>query len=191
MTNDHHDHHNAPRTEASPMHRRITVAALAAAALAVPAAADAHVTLQPNTATAGGFTVVAVRVPNERDNASTTRVRLVVPDGFYAASYEAQPGWRVRVTKTRLATPVTTPDGPISERVSAITWIGTGKGMGRIRPGQFRDFRISVKMPDTPATLTFPAYQRYSSGEMVPWTGAPGSEHPAPRLTLAAPVTSG
>ena len=68
------------------MQRKTAVAAVAASALAAPAAADAHVTLQPNTAAAGAFTVENVRVPNERDKASTVKVDLQLPHGFVFAS---------------------------------------------------------------------------------------------------------
>ena len=69
------------------MQRKTAVAAVAASALAAPAAADAHVPLQPNTAAAGAFTVENVRVPNERDKASTVKVDLQLPHGFVFASY--------------------------------------------------------------------------------------------------------
>jgi len=51
------------------MQRRIAALAVAAGALAVPAAAQAHVTVQPTSAPAGAETVLTVRVPNERDDA--------------------------------------------------------------------------------------------------------------------------
>ena len=95
--------------------------AVAIAVLALPVAAQAHVTLQPSEAPAGGFTVLNVRVPNERDNASTTKIDLKLPPGFIEASYEARPGWTVKVTKTKLAKPVKTDDGVVSEQVSEIT----------------------------------------------------------------------
>lgn len=98
-------------------HRLIAVAALAAGTLAIPAAAQAHVTLQPKAQTAGAYTVVNVRVPNERDDASTTKLRVEFPDGIYSVSYAAQAGWRITVKKSPIATPVQTQDGPITERV--------------------------------------------------------------------------
>jgi uncharacterized protein len=49
----------------------IAGAALALTALVAPAAAQAHVTVQPNHAAAGAFTRLDVRVPTERDDAST------------------------------------------------------------------------------------------------------------------------
>lgn len=174
------------------MKRLILSGALAAGSLgAFAAAAGAHVTLQPKAQTAGAYTVVNVRVPNERDTASTTKVRVAFPDGIYSVSYAAQAGWKVAIKKSALATPVSTEDGPITERVSSVTFTGSGRGLGRIAPGQFKEFPLSLQMPDQPgATLSFPAYQTYSNGEVVKWTGATGSDAPAPTVTLAAPVTA-
>ena len=101
--------------------RKFLPAAIAAAALAAPAAAQAHVTLQPNEAPAGGFTRLDVRVPNERDNATTTKVALQLPDGFAFASYEPVPGWKVKVQKAKLPEPVKTDDGEVTEGVKLIT----------------------------------------------------------------------
>ena len=168
-------------------------ATVAAGALALPAIADAHVTLQPRTPqTPGAYTVLTMRVPNERDDASTTKVRLQVPDGIYAVSYRPVPGWRIAVRTTPLATPLETEDGPITHRVSSIIFRGSGKGLGRIAPGQFQEFALSLRLPERPgATLTFPAIQTYSSGEVVRWTGPSGSDRPAPTVTLAdAPTTT-
>ena len=49
-----------------------------ALALALPGVAQAHVTVK-GEAEGGGFSVVAFRVPNERDNASTTQLRVILP----------------------------------------------------------------------------------------------------------------
>ena len=169
------------------MKLRFLAAGLAAGVLAVPAAAQAHVTLQPKAQTAGAYTVINVRVPNESDAASTTKVRLEFPEGFTSVSYAAQVGWKATVKKVALATPIQTEDGPITERVSSITFTGTGRGLGRIAPGQFKEFPLSLKMPDLPgATLAFPAYQTYSDGEVVKWTGPTTADKPAPTLTLGA-----
>ena len=86
--------------------KTIAVAAVAAAALAVPAAASAHVTLNPREATAGSFGKLDVRVPNERDNKGTIKVDVRLPDGLYFLSYQKVPGWKVRVYKEKLDQPV-------------------------------------------------------------------------------------
>jgi uncharacterized protein len=165
---------------------RKLAAATAVAALAVPAAAQAHVTLQPNQAPAGAFTVLDVRVPTERDNASTAKVDVQFPAGFASASYQAVPGWKVRVIKKKLATPIQTDDGPITEGVSRMVWTRTNRG-GGIKPGQFQDFPISVQIPGKAGDkLTFKALQTYSNGEVVRWIGAAGSDEPAPVVTVTS-----
>ena len=46
------------------------------------------------------------------------------------------PGWTVAVEKTKLAKPVTTDDGQVTEAVTKITWTATDGGLeaGRVRP---------------------------------------------------------
>lgn len=168
------------------MHRRTTAALVAASALTVPTAAQAHVTLQPSTAAAGAFTVENVRVPNERDNASTVKVDLQLPPGFVFVSYEPKPGWTVKITKEKLDTPIKGGHGDITEQVRRVTFTGHGSA-GRIGPGQFMDFPLSVQIPGKPGDkLTFKALQTYSNGEVVRWIGAPDSETPAPVVEVAA-----
>ena len=59
--------------------RATVVLAVAGVVLAVAAPADAHVTVNPNTATPGGYTKVTFRVPNETDNADTTKLEVAFP----------------------------------------------------------------------------------------------------------------
>ncbi len=156
----------------------------AAAMLVAPAAAQAHVTLQPNTAAAGGYTRLDVRVPNERDDASTTKVEVQFPDGFQSASYEPVPGWTVKVTTGKLATPIQTDDGEVTEGVKQITWTADGEE-DAIPPGGFVDFGLSLRIPDKAGeTLEFKALQTYGGGEVVRWIGAEGSDNPAPIVTV-------
>ena len=166
------------------MRKTVLAATLAVAALA-PASAQAHVTLQPNTATAGGYTRLDVRVPTERDDASTNKVEVQFPDGFAGVSYEPVPGWSVKVATKKLTTPVQTDDGPITEGVDTVTWTADAK-QDAIPPGAFQDFGLSLKIPDQPAKLTFKALQTYSDGQVVRWIGAEGSDHPAPIVTSTA-----
>jgi uncharacterized protein len=159
---------------------RIATALAAAGLLALPAAAGAHVTVQPDTATAGGFTRLDVRVPTERDVA-TTKVQLQLPDGFAEASWEPVPGWNVKVTKAKLAQPVKTDDGEVTEEVKQITWSG-----GSIPPEAFQDFGLSVQIPDKAGKLTFKALQTYADGQVVRWIGPEGSDSPAPTVTVSS-----
>lgn len=172
------------------MNRRTQTIVVAGAALAVlgqaAGAAQAHVTVQPAQAPAGGFARLDVRVPSEDPVKPTTKVVVQMPPGFADASYEPVPGWRTTVAKHKLATPIKEDDGDtLTEELAQITFTANGRGL---QPGEFQDFGLSLGLPDKPAgtKLTFKALQTYRGGEVVRWIGAPGSEHPAPQVTLTA-----
>ena len=173
------------------MTKKTTVAALTvAAALALPAAAGAHVTIQPGSVAAGSFTKLDVRVPNERDNRGTVKVVLKLPDGFYFLSYQKVPGWRVRVYRKKLDAPRDLGGFSVDERYTRVVWTARKPRRDRIAPGQFQDFPLSVRTPDgAPGTvISFRAIQTYQGGEVVRWAGAPDADQPAPRVTLSAPA---
>lgn len=166
--------------------KKTLLIACATAALAAPTAAQAHVTLQPDEVPAGGFTRLDVRVPNERDDASTTKVQVKFPPGFIFASYEPVPGWTAEVAKRKLAKPVESHGEQIDEEIDTITWTGDGP-QGEIGPGQFQDFGLSLGMPDEPGkALVFKSLQTYSGGEVVRWIGPEDGDEPAPIVTLTA-----
>ena len=166
-----------------------TAAAALVAALALPAAASAHVTLQPNTAPANGFTRLDVRVPTERDDAATVKVDVQLPPGFAFVSYEPRPGWKVAVEREKAEQPIEVEGGfEVDEEVRQITWSG-----GRIGPGEFVDFGLSLRMPDGEAgeKLTFKALQTYDDGEVVRWIGPEDADEPAPVVTLTGASSGG
>ncbi len=165
--------------------------AVLAAPLVLATAASAHVTLQPGEVPAGGFTRLDVRVPTERDNASTTKLAVQFPAGFTTVSTEPVPGWTAKVTRVKLAKPQVNDEGEkITDRVGTVTWTATGgRGIG---PGQFQDFGLSLAVPDKAGSaLTFKAVQTYSSGEVVRWIGPPDSDEPAPQVKLTAAEEEG
>jgi uncharacterized protein YcnI len=171
--------------------RRITIAAatLAAAVLLAPAAAEAHVTLNPRTATANSFGRLDVRVPNERDETSTRSIVVRFPQGIYSVSYKRVWGWRATITMRRLATPVQSEDGPITEEVSKVTWRATSRS-NFIAPHSFEEFGLSFRIPNTPGRpMVFPSTQVYSDGEIVRWNGPASADTPAPVVNVVAPAS--
>ncbi len=167
--------------------RTLVPAALLALALLVPATAGAHVTLQPNEAPEGAYTVLDARVPNETENANTTEVAVQFPEGFGDVSYQAVPGWQVKVVHDKLKKPIQTDDGPVTEGVSEVVFSG-----GKLPPGEFQDFPLSVQIPGKAGDeLTFKAIQTYDNGEVVRWIGAPETEHPAPQVLVTPPKEEG
>ena len=174
------------------MNKSVLAAFTAAAVLGAPAVAQAHVTLNPREVTAGSFTVMNVRVPNERDDAGTTKVDVRFPDGFSTVLYKKVPGWKVKVVKEKLDQPVEREGLKITEQVARIVWTGNPRKGGIVKPGQFEEFPISTQVPQGEAGsfLTFKAYQTYRDSERVRWSGAAEAEHPAPRVKLLAPATA-
>ena len=171
--------------------RKRLILAVAAGALLAAGPAQAHVTLQPREAPADSFARLNVRVPNERDRASTEKVRLQFPPGFLAISYEPVDGWEIDVKTRKLDQPAELFGERVTEEVDEVSL--TAQDGEAIRPGQFRDFGLSLRIPDTPnRTLTFKALQTYSNGEVVRWIGPPDSDEPAPQVRLiAAPEQAG
>ena len=111
---------------------------------------------------------------------------MQLPEPSPFVSYEPRPGWKVTMKRAKLDKPVEVEGFEVSEGVSQITWTGDGR-QGIVRPGQFVDFGLSLRMPDgAPGDkLTFKALQTYQGGEIVRWIGPEGSDTPAPIVTLA------
>src|ERR1700748_1492651 len=121
------------------MRKKTMAAVFATAALGVPAGAQAHVSVHPNFVPAGANVTLSVRVPNEEEKAVTTKVDVAVPPGFLDASPQVLPGWTAEVKHTKLAKPVQTDDGTLTEQVSEIVWTADSAKTG-IPPEQFMTF---------------------------------------------------
>ncbi|WP_051107943.1 YcnI family protein [Actinomadura atramentaria] len=174
----------------SSLRRAAVVAGIAGAAvLGLGAAASAHVTANPGTAPKGGYAKITFRVPNERDDAATTKVVVHLPQDHPIPSVSVRPvpGWTAKVEEAKLPKPVTVNGTELTKAPATVTWTG-----GKIEPGQFQEFDVSLgPIPGDTDRLLFPADQTYSGGEVVKWDqtpaeGAAEPEHPAPSVTLTA-----
>ncbi|MEV0807645.1 YcnI family protein [Micromonospora sp. NPDC050200] len=168
-----------------------TAAGVLAAATMGIGVASAHVSVNPREATQGGYAKLAFRVPNERDNASTTKLEVTLPADAPVASVSVRPmaGWTVQVDKATLAKPIEMHGSQVTEAPSKITWTAQGDA-NAIKPGQFQEFEISAGPLPEVDTMIFKALQTYSNGEIVRWIEEPSTdgsepEHPAPVLKLA------
>ncbi len=170
--------------------RAATVSALAAGAvLLVAGPASAHVSVDPEEAAKGGYSVVNFKVPNEQDKASTVKLEVTFPTDHPLASVMPQPvpGWDVKVEKKKLDKPIEMHGEKITEAVSKVTWTG-----GKVEPGRFQQFPVSMgQLPEDADQLVFKALQTYDDKEVVRWIEEPKEsaaepEHPAPVLKLTA-----
>jgi uncharacterized protein YcnI len=154
------------------------------AALVAPAAAVAHVTIQPGEWEAGAFARMVVRVPNERDDAETTTVTVQFPENVPSARFQTHPSCEREVQREPLAEPIE----ELTERIVSVTWTCNPA----IPADGFDEFGVSFRVPEDAAEgdeILFPATQTYSSGEVVEWIDPdPEAESPAPRITITAPA---
>ncbi len=169
------------------MKTRFSLAA-ALGVLLLPAVAQAHISLHPNTIPAGAFATIDVRVPGEEEGAYIKKVDVQFPPGFIGADYENVAGWSAKVVESKLAKPIQTDDGPIDSEVSQIIWTWTGP-LGKVDNGQFIDFPLSLAIPEDAAgkALEFRTVQTYSNGQVVHWIEPSlEAEHPSPRINITA-----
>src|SRR3954452_4976129 len=113
------------------------------ATIAFPGIAQAHVTVQPGTADGGSFSAAAFRVPNERDDANTTKIQVSLRTAQPIGSVQTRPiqGWKITTHKRHLAQPIDFFGIKLDSVVAKITWIDTDGGL---RPGQYNDCNVSL-----------------------------------------------
>ncbi len=160
-----------------------------ATTLALPGIASAHVSIEPGTVEGGEGAVIAVRVPNERDDASTTSLKLVLPVETPIGSVRTteMPGWKATTATRKLTQPIDVFGRKVDTVVSQVTWTSTD-GVG-IRPGQYKDFNLSLGPLPESGELVFSAVQTYAGGQTVSWNEVSADkttepEHPAPVLEI-------
>jgi uncharacterized protein YcnI len=144
---------------------------LIAALALTPNAASAHVRVFPASdstqAPACGFTEFDVRVPVEKPIA-TNRLDVMIPAGVIVYAVRPKPGWQFNLQTTRGV-------------VSTISWTG-----GQLMPHEFDDFSFLAATPKKPGTVSWDAWQYYTDGSIVKWTGVPGSDTPHSITTITA-----
>ena len=138
----------------------------------VPSVGRAHVTVWPRAAAHGAYERYVVRVPNEKDVA-TTRVEIRFPAEVRISSFLEVPGWKLEV--------VTDSAGKITGAV----WTGN------LPPKRFIEFPFVAVNPKEGASVTWPAFQTYAGNQVVEWTGPEGSKTPASVTTLAPRPATG
>jgi len=151
--------------------------------LAAPLSASAHVSVDPGQAAAGSYAVITVKVPNESETASTSRVELTLPTDtpFTSVRYVPVAGWSAELVRTTLPEPVEVGEATVTEAVTSVIW--TADAGSEIADGELQLFPISVgPVPDT-GSISLPADQTYTDGSVVSWSEeGEDAEHPAPVL---------
>lgn len=132
----------------------------------------AHAVVQPSEAPPGAYQRYVLRVPTEREVA-TTRVEIRFPTNVTVLSFADVPGWDLEV--------MTDSTG----RIVGAAWTGS------LPPQRFVEFPFVAVNPREDVTIAWPVTQTYAGGEVVEWAGPEDSETPASVTVIAADSSVG
>jgi uncharacterized protein YcnI len=173
--------------------KTVTVAAAAAGLMVLGVgSASAHVHVDPASTSAGGFSQLTFRVPNESETAKTTKVTVTLPTAtpFTSVSVKPMDGWTAKITEAALPAPVTVEGAKITKAAATVTW--TADAAHQLGQHEYQTFSISVgHLPEAGTTVALPAAQTYSDGTVVNWNqpetaGGGEPEHPVPSFVTTA-----
>ena len=157
--------------------RRLPVLGLTAlVGLIVVSAAPAHARLSPAVSLSKELQLYSLAVPTEKENLTTTKIVLTVPNGFGIDSFVPAPGWHRSVQQTGSGE---------SAVITKVTWTG-----GHVPTGEDSLFQF-LAQPSSNKTYTFQVEQTYSDGSIVNWSGPESSEDPAPQIEAKSSLGGG
>lgn len=157
---------------------------LAASALAMGSWASAHTVLEYQVATAGQSYKATFKVGHGCGASPTRQIVVLIPPGVRGAKPMPKAGWRLEVTREKLATPYTSHGRTVTEDVSRISW--TAKTAEDMLPnGHYDEFVLAGTLPQQAGTMYWPVQQLCEQGRND-WTEVP---QPGQKLSdLKAPA---
>ena len=158
--------------------RRCLVGLLVAVATLIVGAGSAwaHARISPVVVEAKQLQLFSLAVPTEKDNLTTTKVELTVPQGFAIDSFVPAPGWKREVQQTGSGEDAV---------VQKVTWAG-----GSVPTEEDSLFQF-LASPSASKTYTFTIRQTYSDGSVVDWSGPESSDSPSPTVAAKASLGGG
>lgn len=163
---------------------RISAAVVAGGllALAVPTAAQAHVSANASSTAAGSRTVVTFAVPHGCEGSPTQIVTIDIPESVVSVTPTVNPLWSVEKVMVPLDEPIESEYGDaITDRVGQVVYTSTSGGLAE----GFRDtFQLALQLPVGEAgdVVEFPTTQTCTEGT-AEWVG---DDAPSVTLTAAA-----
>lgn len=147
---------------------------IAAGALLFAGMASAHVTVKPSVSQPNAWETYTLKVPVEK-NIPTIKVALKIPKEVVFKQYQPVPDWKVATEKDS------------SGKVTTVTWTTDKDG---IQAGQYQRFSFVAQNADQNTEAAWNAFQYYSDGSIVEWTGDEGSNNPHSITKITADATS-
>jgi len=165
----------------NPLSARRSLAMLTALAgavgLLIPAAAGAHARVSPPMSVTNELQLYSLAVPTEKNNLTTSKIVMTVPDGFGIDSFvPPPPGWNQVIQQTGSGN---------NAVITKVTWTG-----GKTPTGEDSLFQF-LAQPASSKTYTFQVQQTYSDGSIVNWSGPESSDAPAPTIEAKSSLGGG
>lgn len=148
-----------------------TIATGTAAFMLFAGFASAHVTVSPSVAQTSAWQTYTIKIPSEKE-LPTTKITMKVPEGVAFKQYQPLAGWKITTEKND------------SNEVTSITWEIDDDNEG-ILAGQFQQFNFVAQNPKAEAEVAWDAFQYYSDGSIVEWTGQPSDANPHSITTIS------
>jgi uncharacterized protein YcnI len=150
--------------------------------LMLAAPAMAHVTVTPRQLPEGAYARLSFAVSHGCDGSATTRLVLRLPAAqILHAKPMPKPGWTLQIQRVALREAATLHGRALNDSVAEIVWSG-----GPLDDAHYDEFVVHGKLAGGRQPLRFEVLQECERGR-TEWSGAPGSPHPAPVLTIEAP----
>jgi uncharacterized protein YcnI len=145
--------------------------------LVFAAGASAHAEISPKVSLSGKLQLYSLAVPTEKDNLTTSKVVMTVPNGFGIDSFvPPPPGWQQQLQQTGSGK---------NAVITKVTWTG-----GKTPTGEDSLFQF-LAQPASSKTYTFQVQQIYSDGSIVNWAGPESSDAPAPTIEAKSSLGGG
>jgi len=146
------------------------------AALVAAGVASAHARMSPSVSLANELQLYSLAIPTEKENLTTTKIVLTLPQGFSIDSFVPSPGWTRQLQQTGSGE---------NAVIQKVTWTGGNTPTEEDSLFQF------LAQPSKAGTYTFDVQQTYSDGSIVDWSGSESSAAPAPTIKVSSSVGGG
>jgi uncharacterized protein YcnI len=123
-----------------------------AALLALPATAQAHVELTPDSVEPGGDALITIKSPNEAE-VPLTGLRMTIPADLVVEGAADAPGFTLQVVRDQAG------------RVATLSWQG-----GNVPPEGLALFQFAATAPDSSGEVKLTATQSFADGSSKVWT---------------------
>lgn len=151
---------------------RICLFSCLAAAFALAAPAQAHITLEHQTAHAGTYYKANFKVGHGCGDSPIRQIVVTLPPGVQGAKPMPKPGWSLTIERAPLAQPYQDHGRTVTEDVARITWTARAAA-DQLSNAHYDEFALNAKLPRRDGPLYWSVSQVCVDGR-IDWNEVPG-----------------